>query len=341
MSACGAEVVKSGNISAELTQTKVVLDELPAQREEYSEFFGIAKPVFFTPGLYEGFIPQGLCCSPDNKTVIISGYYDDEAEASRLALIDNSTGELVSSVGFVDSGGEKIYGHFSGVACSENTVFVTFDSTAYYISLSELKNAETGSYIEFDGSFALNTKGSFANYENGVLWIGDFTEDSKDGKEQAEHIVTLPSGETLYAWCECFKLFDGKPDESRRNSDKTGYVPDSILVVPLQVQGITRLSDGRLIFSTSYGRKNDSKIIICEDVFQKDAFEIRNIDGFSVPVYCVSEDTVLKEYNAVPMSQGIDISEKGVFLLFESGADIYRNGGGKYPTDYVLELDIS
>lgn len=336
---CSANVVKNGSISKELTQTKVVLKELPENREEFSEFFKIAKPVFFIPGLFEGFIPQGLCYSPENELIIISGYYPKKEFSSRLAVIDNTTGELIKSVGLVHTNGEAYFGHAGGLACSENTVFITSGGNAYYISLSVLKNAEDNTDIRFDGSFKLLTAGSFANCENDVLWIGDFVEDKKSEKETAKHITALPSGETLYAWCEGYKLIKGMPDKGRKNEDG-GFAPDCILSIPLQAQGMTRLIDGRFIFSTSYGRKKNSKIMIYEDVFLTEPYETKNIGGFSVPLFCFTANTLITEYNAIPMAEGIDRVGGKCFVVFESGANKYRNGGGKYPTDYVLELDI-
>ncbi|HZK21001.1 MAG TPA: hypothetical protein VFC76_01870 [Oscillospiraceae bacterium] len=338
-SGCSSKVVKGGSISNNLTQTKVVLSELPEDVAEFSEFFKIAKPVFYTPGLFEGFIPQGLCYSLEKEIVIISGYYPKGEHPSALAVIDNTTGELIKSVGLIGTNGEAYFGHAGGVACSENTIFITSGGNAYYISLSALNNAENNSDIRFEGSFKLLTAGSFANCENGVLWTGDFVEDKKSEKEKAKHITTLPNGETLYAWCEGYKLIKGMPDEGRKN-EEGGFVPDCILSIPLQVQGMTRLTDGRFVFSTSYGRKNNSKILVYEDIFLKEPNETKSIGSFSVPMFCFSNGTLDKEYNAVPMSEGIDNVDGKCFVVFESGANKYRNGGGKYPIDYVLELDI-
>ncbi|OQA48266.1 MAG: hypothetical protein BWY46_01472 [Firmicutes bacterium ADurb.Bin300] len=340
-SSCGYEVVKSHEASPILTQTKVVLDSLPTERAEYADFFTIARPVFFTPGLLEDLIPQGLCYSPDEELVIISGYYMQSAFPSRLALIDNRSGELISSVGLKDTSGEAFYGHVGGIACSENTIFITCESEAYFISLYSLKKAENNSEISFEGKFKLGTRGSFANYEEGILWTGDFVENKKSELENAPHIVTLPSGETLYARCEGYKLSGGLPDEKRRTKNEEGYVPHCFLAIPTQTQGMARMADGRFVFSLSYGRKNDSKIAVYEDIFLKNAYKKIQLDGFSVPLYCFTEDTMLKEFNAIPMSQGMDRVKDKLFLLFESGADFYRNGGGRFPTDYVFELEIS
>ncbi len=336
---CG-KVVKTKEISDKLTQTKVILSELPSDRAEYSEFFGFSDPMFYTPGLLQGFIPQGLCYSPENELVIISGYYEDDTLPSRLAVVDDTTGELMKSVGLALHDGQAFFGHVGGAACSENTLYITCDSTAYTLSLSVLKNAADGDTVRFEGSFALNTKGSFASFEDGVLWTGDFVEDNSEARESAAHITTLPSGETLYAWCEGYKLLSGKPDEGRKNTAETGYIPDCLLAIPLEVQGMTQLPDGRFVFCTSYGRKENSKLIVCEDVFLKDALGTRTVDGEGVPFYCFSEDSCQKVYIAPPMAEGIDVANDKEYLLFESGAALYRSSGGKYPTDYVLGLDI-
>ncbi len=340
ISACGNKVVKSKKTSPILTQTKVVLDSLPTEKEEYSDFFAAARPVFFVPGLLEGFIPQGLCYSPDEELVIISGYYMKSQFPSRLAVIDNKSGELILSVGLKQSDGEAFYGHAGGIACCDNTVYITSEGEAYYISLFSLKKAQNNSQICFEGKFKLRTLGSFANYEDGILWVGDFVEDKKSELLNAPNIVTLNSGETFYAQCEGYKLFEGLPDEKRKTKNEEGYVPDCLLSIPTQIQGMARISDGRFVFSRSYGRKNDSKIAVYEDVFLRNAYKTISIEGFSVPLYCFTEDTMIKELNAVPMSQGIDRINNKLFLLFESGADIYRSGRGLHPTDYVFELEI-
>ena len=339
LASCG-KVVKTKDISDKLTQTKVILSELPSDRAEFSDFFGFSEPMFYAPGLLEGFIPQGLCCSSENALVIISGYYEDGALPSRLAVIDDTTGELKKSVALALPDGTAFTGHAGGAACSENTLYITCDSTAYYMPISTFKNAANGDTVLFEGSFALNTSGSFASFEDGVLWTGDFVEDSDEGRENAAHITGLDSGETLYAWCEGYKLVSGRPNEGRRNGAGTGYIPDCLLAIPSEVQGITRLSDGRFVFCASYGRKNNSALIICKNLFLSDASGTRTIDGEGVPLYCFSEDTYEKTYAAPPMAEGIDRAGEKEYLLFESGASLYRSGGGKYPTDFVFELDI-
>ncbi len=330
--ACG-EVAKTKEIKTELTQSQVVLKSTAAEEEVFSDFFKKFVPGFTVPGLLEGAIPQGLCHDDENGIFIISAYYEKAGFASVLMTVTDS-GTFKGYYPLLNTDGTVYDGHAGGLACDGGTVYITSDGECRTIDETRLF-AKSGTQVKFDSNFKITTKGSFANVSNGILWTGDFIESSQDEREKSTSITTLESGETFYALCEGYVLKDGLPDVDKINSEANGYIPDYYIAVPEQVQGMTVTLTGDFIFSTSYGRKNNSVIYVFGDILDTEKATTLSVDGKNVDVYACSTNALKKTYTALPMAEGIVTANEKVYLLFESGASKYRSHGGKFPTDRV------
>ena len=136
-------------------------------------------------------------------------------------------------------------------------------------------------------------------------------------------------------------LKDGLPKIEKINSTHDGYVPDIMLAIPEQVQGMTRTLTGGFIFSTSYGRKNNSVIKVFNDVTEGDKVGTVTVDGNEIDLFVCDELEMKNSYVAPPMSQGIESVNGTIFLLFESGASKYRSGGGKNPVDTLFKAELT
>ncbi len=338
---CGnKKMLKTKNISTDITQTSVILETDIESISEYNNFLSEFKSDFTIPGLLEGVIPQGICYDSGSKQFIISGYYNKEAHPSVIMLVDGESKKLSNyhTLQYVNS--ENFYGHVGGLACSDTHLFITNDNTCYVIDIASVINAEKSSPIKLKHSFKLNTKGSFATISNGIFWTGDFIESNDKEREKIETVTTLESGETLYAYCEGYILKDGLPDSAKINSETNGYIPDYMLAIPDQVQGMTFTNSGKIVFTTSYGRKNNSYIYVYEDILLSDKVGTYIIDSKSVDLLACSFDLLDKKITAPPMIEGATQGEKGIYFLFESGASKYRSNGGKHPTDKVYTTNI-
>ena len=258
-----------------------------------------------------------------------------------LMILDAEKGTLIKSVKLQNVDGTMYYGHAGGIASSGEYIFVTSDYSARTIKLDALVKAEDGATVQFSSDFKINTKGSFANVYSEILWIGDFIEDSDSARAEVENVTTLDSGETFYAYCEGYMLKDGLPKIDKINSAHDGYVPDIMLAIPEQTQGMTRTLTGGFIFSTSYGRTNNSVIKVFNDVTEGDKVGTVTIDEVSVDLYACDELEMKTSYIAPPMSQGIESVNGTIYLLFESGASKYRSGGGKYPVDTLYRAEFT
>lgn len=335
-----SSVLKTKEIRDEITQRNVVLESEIKNVEEYNEFFKEFSESFIIPGLFEGFIPQGICYDDGSGMFFISGYYQDGAYPSKIVCVNAENGEFVKYLSLKNYDGSDYCGHAGGVACSETTLFVSNDNECQTIPLDKLISAKNTTSVRFESKFKLNTKGSFASCSDGILWFGDFIESSDKARDSAKRITTLKSGETFYAYCEGYTLENGLPSVSKINSSSDGYIPDYMIVVPEQVQGMAFTKSGKLIFSTSYGRKKDSYLYVFDDVFASEKVSTFEVDGVEIDLLACSSDLLKSKVTLPPMSEGLASFGDEVYLIFESGAEKYRNHFGKYPTDTAFKAII-
>ena len=338
---CGnTKVLRTKEITDKITQTAVVTKTDIKEIEDYKDFFKEFKSDFIIPGLFEGIIPQGICYIGELDAYAVSGYYEDGLYPSMLMLVDAQTGKFTKAFPLQNVDGKDYSGHAGGLTASEDYIYLTSESTCYICKIDSLKELKNGEALKFQSNFKLNTFGSFACFNDGVLWTGDFIESSDEGRESARKIITLGSGETFYAYCEGYILKDGLPDVKKINSETTGYIPDYLLAIPEQVQGMSFTISGKIIFSTSYGRKNNSKIYVYDDVFLTERIGTYKIEEAEIDLLAFSSDLLKETIIAPPMAEGITQGEKGQYIIFESGAEKYRNHRGKYPTDTVFRSNI-
>ena len=336
----GTKVLRTKEITDKITQTSVVTKSDILSQEDYSIFFNDFKGSFIIPGLYEGIIPQGFCYDETTGFFLITGYYEDGELPSMIITVNAKDGSLAGAHPLKDINGNAYYGHAGGIASSSNTVYITSNSECYAFPSVLLKNTENRKEIQFTSKFKLNTLGSFAAIHNNILWTGDFIESSDDEREKVSEITTLSSGETFYAYCEGYILKDGLPAVDKINSEANGYTPDYMLAIPEQVQGMAFTKTDKIIFSTSYGRKNNSVIYVYDDVLLTEKSGTKQINGESVELFACSSNLLLNQYTAPPMAEGLAEHPDGIYLLFESGAAKYRNGGGKFPVDTAFKTTI-
>lgn len=338
---CGnTKVLKTKEFTDKITQTAVVTESDITEIEDYKKFFKEFKADFTIPGLFEGIIPQGICYIGELDTFAISGYYEDGLFPSMLMLIDAKSGKFTKAFPLQNVDGKDYSGHAGGLTASEDYIYITSEDTCYICEIDSLKDLKNGETLKFESNFKLNTFGSFACYNDGVLWTGDFIESSDKGRENSRKITTLDSGETFYAYCEGYILKDGLPDVKKINSETNGYIPDYLLAIPEQVQGMSFTLSGKIIFSTSYGRKNNSKIYVYDDVLLTERVGIYKVEKTEIDLWACSSDLLKETIIAPPMAEGITQGEKGQYIIFESGAEKYRNHRGKYPTDTAFKANI-
>lgn len=342
LSIYGAPVLTVGTeTSTKLTQTEVVSGKLPVDLQ-LSKFNKYSEEGFVIPGLYEGFVPQGIFYNEENDIFLISGYYKDKVQPSRVIVVDGE-GNFVKSVGCISRKGNKAYGHFGGIAVFKDNVYVATTGVTHVLSLSEIMAAEDDGYVLILEELYTDTTCSYVNVCDGVLYIGEFTDKTADDIRGATNIYTSKWGEKFYSRCNAFVLDENgvygiKAD---RIDEEGNLTPDFAVTTPFKVQGMTRLKDGSFVFTASANAITNSHVYLFKDVTESEADEIIRVNDTDVPLYYCESFDKTATYRVPTYLEEITLYKDGtVYIITESAAAPYINQS-KNPIDNVLKWDIN
>ncbi|MBR2370730.1 MAG: hypothetical protein IKA82_01790 [Clostridia bacterium] len=318
-----------------LTQEEVSGDTSFALYAVYRRY---ASEALLIPGLKQYLVPQGMDIWDEKNLLIISGYFsaDSVIDSSVLMAIDLASGNYVGEYYIKNADGTKNKSHVGGIAITEKDLFISSGNKLHRIPLSALEDAKDHGDVTIIESISVPCNASFCNYSGGVLWVGDFFLKESYPTDEYRHLINR-DGEQYYAWCVGYKV-----DSSSKNGlafdlpTNDGFAtPDYVLSIQEKIQGFTVLSDKRIVLSQSYGRGNNSRLYFYENVLDTDAHTTVELNGRDIPVWFLDGKCEKDIIIAPPMAEGICEKDGNLYVLYESGADKYRNNGGKYPTDHV------
>jgi hypothetical protein len=281
----------------------------------------------------EGIIPQGMCFDETTGYFLISGYYEDGDFPSMIMAVDSNDGKLVGAYPLKTTNGDDYYGHAGGIACHENDLWISSGGSTstngkiYHFSL-DMFAGESGSTVSFDGYFSVPVKGSVLYCDGEKLWVSEFYNDDKDSnKVNKEH----HNGKN-HAWSCGYNL-----PLDVDYSAKEKKAPDVILSIPDKVQGMSITAAGEAIFSTSYGRRNDSRMYVFEPYTEWN-METVSVFGEDVPLYISKKKNTVIRFRMPTLMEGIDYHDGKLYIIFESGAKTYSDA--KEINKNIWEMDI-
>ena len=341
LSIYGAPTLTVGTeASTKLTQTEVVSGKLPIDLQ-LSEFNKHSEEGFIIPGLYEGFIPQGIFYEEENDIFLISGYYKDKVQPSRVIVVDGEV-NFLKSVGCLTLKGNKATGNFGGIAAFKDNVYVATTSVTHVLSLSEILSAEDDGYVHIQKELYTDTTCSYVNVCDGVLYIGEFTDITIDDVKGATNIYTSKLGEKFFSRCNAFILDENgvcgiKAD---RIDEEGNLTPDFAVTTPFKIQGMTRLNDGSFVFTASSTAITNSRVYKYRDVTKGEPDEIIEVNGVDVTLYYCDMFDKTGSYRVPTYLEEITLYKDGsVYIITESAASAYMKQS-KNPIDNVLKWDI-
>jgi len=322
-----------------ITQTSVVKPRKTNMFKEYDEYFQMCEQFCIIPGLKEGLIPQGLGYIPSKDWIVVSSYSANGP--SVLSFLERRTGEYIKSLTILNEDGTYYNGHAGGIAVSELNLWISSEKYLRKIPLDDVFKAETGDEIRIESKFNTGTNASFASYNDGIIWVGEFYHYDNYLTDES-HYYKIETGERNNAWIVGFKL-DNETDNPANiimEGETNPVVPDYIISCPDIVQGMAFLNcDDRLALSKSYGRTNDSTIQIYDINIGDNVSQIK-IEDKNIPMWVLSKLNLEKELLVLPMSEGIIQIEDYFYILYESAAKKYLMTT-KYATDYIWKVPVT
>ncbi len=170
--ACATPAGEAGT-SPPVTQQQV-LPEYTGPDYLYPVFNELRQEGPVIPGMGEQLVPQGMAYWQQEDLMIISHYADDKT-AGALTFVRMEEGKLEKTLYLNDSGSTPHTGHLGGLAVSAEHLWIASGAGVYPLTLSSLLEYPDGERVVLPQQIGTETKGSFASYHDGVLWVGEFT----------------------------------------------------------------------------------------------------------------------------------------------------------------------
>ena len=308
----------------------------------YKDFLAAAEKSYLIPALKETMIPQGMDIWRERGWLMISGYFPSAeiSECSVIVAVDMATGAYVGEYYITNTDGTPHTSHAGGVAITERDMYISNGSTLFRIPLSEFLNAGQCGKVTIADYFNVPVRASFCNYSEGYLWVGDFQYGTSYPTDEYRH-MTNRDGKMYYAWTVGYEVDLTTENGIKADAmvDGSYATPDIIFSMTEKIQGFA-ITEKTVALSQSYGRNNKSKIFLYENPMGSEAHQTVELNGKSVPLYFLDSKTPSKSIVTPPMTEGLAAMDGKLYILFESGADKYANGGGTDPTENVWTMII-
>ncbi len=307
-----------------LPYTQISVCTMGSDYEQYGVTQYVDSREIIIPALEQKFIPQGIAYWHGKDWLILSGYYKpaEKETGATLLAVNATTGKLERVFSLTDSQGKKLDGHFSGVAVTENDLYLTHGAYLLQVPLWHMESPFISNDLYVTKKHRIGIKDGSCSYSDGILWVCEHYRKPEQLSETDEEGFGQMVGYRL---------------------DETGIlIPYCMFQVPEKVQGTTITLDGRLVFSTSYGRTNASQLLVFEDPRENTPDGYVFVSGHEVPMWTLDVDDASMNLTAPPMSEGCCSVGKSIYLIFESAAYYYRafdpNHRSVDPTDRIWEI---
>ncbi len=275
------------------------------------------------PETENGYVPQGFCITEDESAYVVSYYHADKA--SVIAFVDASSGEKIKTVNLLKANGDIFTGHAGGIAQDCGYLYIGNGSKIYRVSMTELNALPDGGSVKLDSSVTADIKCSFINSDGEHLYAGEFYTFDMNGAydTDASHHIAVSVFERSYARCNAYKLSD--LNACFDSADKNAPAPEYALALPNRVQGFARGEGGEFILSTSYGRNNDSFMLVYGDVTADECDGYVDLGSKEIPLYFLANRDKQATLRQPPLLEGVDCASGKFYGIFESGAEKYSD----------------
>ena len=126
---------------ATISYSQIPVCSIEAEFDQYAVMKYVVNRDIIIPALEQKFIPQGIAYWVKKDWLILSGYYrpEEKGASATLLAVNATTGKLEGAYSVSDRSGEKIEGHFSGIAVAEKDLYLTHGTYLLQIPLRSLE----------------------------------------------------------------------------------------------------------------------------------------------------------------------------------------------------------
>ncbi|MBR5231009.1 MAG: hypothetical protein IKW00_02030 [Clostridia bacterium] len=299
----------------------------------YNKFYESGELSVNIPGCAQDLVPQGISYLADEGWMIIAGY-SSGTTPSAIVAVDMETNQVVKEIFLQNVDGSAYTGHAGGVAVTEKNIFISNNNHLYRLSLDSFRAAEASATLKFDEAIPVPSRASYCQYNDGILWVGEF-EYGGEYKTDNSHRIKTADGYQR-AWAIGYQLTSETDNELKADCiTAEGAIPDVILSTTERIQGLT-VKEGMIYLSQSYGRKNSSTIYRHVNVLEREANAEVDVLGVKRPIWFLDKKSLDAAIIAPPMTECLCTVDGAIYVLFESGAEKYRDS--KNPMDRVFKL---
>lgn len=300
----------------------------------YDKFYAAGELSINIPGCAQDFVPQGLSYLKEENWMIFAGYSSGDRPSTIIA-VDMATNQIVKEIFLNNVDGTPYKGHAGGVGVSEKNIFISNNSRIYRLSLDTFRAAEASATCNFDEEILVPSRASYCQVNDGILWVGEFQYGTEYTTDQSHRIKTKDGYQR--AWAIGYVLVSDSENEFNPACiTAEGAIPDYILSTTERIQGIT-VKDGMIYLSQSYGRKNTANIFRHKNVLLDEPNAQTDVLGVQRPIWFLDSNSLDKSLLCPPMTECLCTIDNSIFVLFESGAEKYRDA--KNPMDRVFKLN--
>ena len=294
----------------------------------FARFFLDADAEMKTPGLSDGYVPQGFDYVKDKSVFLASGYMKD-GSASRVYVISEETRKVMFYVEMKHEDGRDHSGHTGGIAYYGNYIYIPGSDGCDVFLMSDLFDGD--SKLTKCGEIKTGNDPAYCKVFDGKLYAGAFhyTEGGYDTPDS--HQLTTPAGDRNTALITVFEL-----DETTGKAKSS--TPVRVISTTGKVQGMTMTESGNVLLSTSWGLTVSHLYEYNAKIASEGEFDF---NGTKVPLTYLDSKCLVRDLRMPPMAEEIIYMPDGeVYIMNESACTKYIFGNftsGRRVYSYELD----
>lgn len=286
----------------------------------FAKFYANSSPVFATPDITKGYVPQGVDYDDERGVFLATGYMSN-GKASRVYIIDEDGETRFTEL--KKENGDDYTGHTGGISHNGAFVYITGANGIDIFSYTDILDGKTETAKL--GSVCTYNDPAYCHIRDGYLYTGSFYFPD-DYETPAHERVTTPAGDENTGLITVFRLDDNflfgiEP------------APKAVISTRMAVQGVCFTDDNKVVLSTSYGLSASKLFVYDLNALTGEYYDFvgttKSGDEFSfagITRYYLDSASLVETIKAPPMSEELVYLDGKIYVMNESACNKYIFG---------------